>query len=142
MSYRDDAREDRSVVVFGLEGRVFGLDRDDGTKRFEHDVGHGEVEVLIGSDRIFAHCAWGKLHCFHYPTGAPLGSAMLPGNYDGRPTMLLDGDRLYICTGGEVTCVGLDGAVLWHEPMHGKGVGSMSIAVPGRARQADDIGSK
>ncbi len=136
--YRANADEDRSVVVFGLNGRIIALDVSTGSRKFEHQVGRGEVELLIEDERIYAVTADRRLYCFTYPSGRALGSTKLPGTYASRPTMLMDSGRLFICSGGEVVCTNLDGGVLWHDPMTGKGLGSMSIGLPGVTRQADD----
>lgn len=135
--YRESADEDRSVAVFGLNGRVFGIDAASGRRLFEHQVGSGDIELEVGHGRVFAHPHGAELFVFEYPSGRQIGHTRLPGDWPGRATMLLYDQRLFVCTGGEVTCVNLDGQVLWHDPMKGKGVGSVAIAFPGTRRVVD-----
>ncbi len=142
--YRRSAEEDRSILVVGLNGRVFGVDPATGAHVWEHalsSVPSGEVELMIHGARVFASNGR-KLACFEYPSGRPVGVVDIPGAYKGRPTMLLENDRLLVATRGELSCYNMDGQLLWHDPFAGKGVGSMSLGFPGNVRQADDIGSQ
>jgi outer membrane protein assembly factor BamB len=152
--YRTSAAEDRSVLVAGLKGRIFGIDARSGERLWEHaivgegglfgaSVAAGEVEILVEGDRIFAKASGPTLALFEYPSGRLLGQLQVPGSYHGRSTMLLENGLLFVASGGEITCVRADdGAVLWHDPMSGKGIGSVALAFPGKVRQADDAGSR
>jgi outer membrane protein assembly factor BamB len=141
--YRTDADPDRPVLVVAFNGRVFGLDARTGQRQWSHDItpGHGEVELVVQSGKLFA--AVGRtLLCIAYPTGELLGKTTLPGTYQSRPTMMVNGDLLYVASGGELTCLDASGKPLWHEPFVGKGIGSIALGFPGDVRQADDVGSK
>ena len=142
MTYRDSSAPDRSLLVIGLNGRVIGIDRNTGARRFEHDIGgRSEVELAILDNRIFATTGR-PLYCFEYPTGKLLGTAAIPGSYTGRPTMLIDGRHLILATRGEVACFDDQGHLLWFDPLPGRGVGSVALGFPNNVRQADDIGSE
>ena len=144
--YRRNAAEDRSLLVAAFAGRVFGIDARTGERRWEHRIGGalagGEIELLVEGDRIFAKGSGPTLALLEYPTGRLVGQLELPGTYHGRSTMLLEGGLLFVASRGEITCVrAADAAVVWHDPMKGKGIGSVALAFPGRMRQADDPGS-
>lgn len=139
--YRMDNDSDRPVLVVAFNGRVFGLDARTGQRVWSHDIkpGHGEVELVVQPNRVFA-AAGRTLVCLAYPTGELLGKTTLPGTYESRPTMMANGDLLYVATGGELTCVDAAGRALWHEPFVGKGLGSIALGFPGDVRQADERG--
>jgi len=140
--YRDSAAEDRSILVVGLNSRVFGVDPASGRRVWEHlldSTPAGEVELLVHGGRVFA--TNGRvLACLEYPSGRLVGTRHLPGTFKGRPTMLLEAGRLFVGTRGELTCYDMDGHELWHDGFPGKGVGSMSLGFPDNVRQADDAG--
>lgn len=131
------------MLVVGLNGRLMAFDAHSGASRWEHKLptGHGEVEVLVHEGRVYASSGF-QLMCISYPDGRLLGTIDLPGTYKGRPTMLLEGCRLYVGLLGEICCFDLDGQLLWHDGLAGKGVGSVSLGFPDNVRQADDKGAK
>jgi hypothetical protein len=142
--YRDDAAEDRSILVVGLNGRVLGMQRRTGQILWEHQLQEwvsGEIEILIHRGRVYA-LGQHLLLLIDYATGTKLRETRLPGTFRGRSVLLLDGDQLFIGTGGEVSCFDLDGNALWHDPLKGRGVGAVGLAFPGNARQADTAGSR
>jgi outer membrane protein assembly factor BamB len=140
--YREDGSEDRSILVVAFTRKLFGLDPRNGSVVWENAIqGHGEIEVIIAHERVFA-ITWSHLHAFHYPSGRPLGEVALPGRYKGRPSVVLERGFLYVAGSGEVTCFDLDGRVIWLQPFTGKGVGRISLGFPGNVRQADDVGSQ
>jgi outer membrane protein assembly factor BamB len=141
--YRDDAREDRSILVVAFGGNVFGIDPVSGAIEWERklDSMYRDVEIQIAHGRVFAATAT-ALHAFDYPSGKPLGVVKIPDQYKGRPTMVLERDRIYIGSAGEVTCFSLEGTVLWMQGFEGKGMGGVALGFPGNVRQADAIGSR
>lgn len=51
------------------------------------------------------------------------------GSFGGVPMLLLDGDRVVVSVNGYLTCLDAQsGAVLWHNPLKGEGVGLVSLA--------------
>jgi len=47
--------------------------------------------------------------------------------------LLLDGDRLYATSGGELFCLdALTGRLLWHNPLSGLGLGLVTLATAGK----------
>ena len=140
--YRD---AETAVLVIAFNGRIFGLDPATGQQRWAYDIGNdfarNEVELLISTSRIYA-CDGRSLVCLEYPSGRWLGSTPLPPRGQGRPTMVLQGDRLYVATRGVVTCFDDGGKMVWHEPFGGSGYGSVALGFPGNVRQADDAGTR
>lgn len=142
MTYREDGREDRSILVTAFNGTLFGLDPTTGAVRWRHALGHGgTVELQLHAGRVFASTSQ-ALFCFEYPSGVLLGQVRIPTKYWGRPTMLIEGDRVFLGTSGELSCFDLSGNVLWTQPFQGDGLGAMALAFPGNVRQADDLGSR
>jgi len=140
--YREQGGVGHSVLVVALSGRVLGMQVADGRVLWEQELGAPEeVEVLIFGDRIYASNGR-NLYVLRYPDGAQLLSLALPGTYLGRATMVIEGDRLFVATRGEISCFALDGGLLWHDGLRGRGVGSIALGFPGNFRQADDIGSQ
>jgi outer membrane protein assembly factor BamB len=141
--YRKDASEDRSVLVVGLNRRVMGFDAHSGKPRWEHVLpqGSSEVEIVVHEGRVYASSGY-QLMCLGYPDGRLIDTIALPGTYKGRPTMLVEGDRLYVGLRGEICCFDLAGQLLWHDGLSGKGVGSVSLGFPDNVRQADDRGTQ
>jgi len=141
--YRQDASEDRSVLVIGLHGRVMAFDAHSGVQRWEHTVGHGsgKVELIVHARRVFASTGW-ELLCLAYPSGRQLSKVTLPTSYNGRVTMLLEGERLNSGSNGEICCFDLEGQLQWHDGLTGKGLGSVSLGFPDNVRSADDVGAR
>ena len=122
------------VVAFG--DRLFGMRREDGAVLFEHEVPFNPDVEVVGN-RIIV-CGGGcAVCCFEYPSGRPLGRAEVEMSQSYRPTMLIEGDRIFIGASGQVACLDLDGRVLWTEKFKGKGMSPVAFAMPGVARQAD-----
>ncbi|HBQ15161.1 MAG TPA: hypothetical protein DEF51_29910 [Myxococcales bacterium] len=141
--YRESAAQDRSLLVVAFAARVFGLKPDDGSVAWEHVMsGGGEVEIQVHRGRVFATTGR-ELHCLDYLTGRVIGKVTVPDRYKGRPTMVIERDRLYLGSAGEVTCFALDdGRVLWSQGFPGRGLGGVALGFPGNLRQADDRGSQ
>ncbi|MEC7519869.1 MAG: PQQ-binding-like beta-propeller repeat protein [Myxococcota bacterium] len=141
--YRESGAEDRSILVVAFAGKVFGIAPADGSVRWEHSVAYaGAVELQIHGGRVFASTG-ASLHCLDYATGRLLGKVQVPDRYKGRPSMVIEGDRLYLGSQGEVTCFRLsDGAALWTQGLEGKGLGRVALGFPGNVRQADDAGTR
>ena len=142
--YREDEQEERTVLVVGLNGRVIGMQRRSGQILWEHQLGEwvsGAVEVFLLRGRVYAV---GSQHLvlIDYATGQKLREVKLPGTFHGRSVVLVDGDQLFVGTNGEVASYDLDGNLLWHDPLKGRGIGAVGLAFPGNARQADSIGSR
>lgn len=141
MTYRQDGSEDRSVLVIGLSGNVIGIDPASGAALWEHKLRMGsEIELVVQGNRVFA-CSYRTLACIDYPSGHLVGQVEIDTKHPGRATMLLEGDRLFVATHGELFAFTLDGKQLWKQPLKGKGIGCISLGFPGNVRQADDTGN-
>ncbi|HJL18566.1 MAG TPA: PQQ-binding-like beta-propeller repeat protein [Sandaracinaceae bacterium LLY-WYZ-13_1] len=137
--YRESAAEDRSLLVVAFAGQIFGIEASDGSIRWEHRVDYGaEVEVLVRHGRVYATMMGKELHCLDYATGRLLGKVPIPDTYKGRPTMVIERDRIYVGSQGEVSCFTIDGHHLWTQGFAGKGTGNVALGFPGNVRQADD----
>jgi hypothetical protein len=68
-----------------------------------------------------------------------LGRTPIPAQYGGRGTLLVDGHQLFTGVCGEIVCFDWNGALLWHDPLKGRGIAPMSLGLPGNVRQADRV---
>ncbi len=125
------------MLVVAFSGSIFGLDGATGATRWEHSLAYnGEVELLIQHGRVYATTGL-ALHCFDYASGRVLGKVHIPDRYKGRPSMVIERDRIYVGSGGEVTCFSIGGEALWTQGFSGKGIGRVALGFPGNVRQAD-----
>ncbi|MBK7585135.1 MAG: PQQ-binding-like beta-propeller repeat protein [Myxococcales bacterium] len=138
--YRQSADEDRSILVSAFNGKVFGIERSTGQIRwkFPGRIG-GEVELAVGAGVVVA-CASKQLAFLEYATGRPLRIVDLVGEFPTRAIMLIDGSQIFVARAGEITCYTTSGDLLWSQPLIGEGIGHVSLALPGNARQADQSG--
>lgn len=138
--YRESAEEDRSILVTAFNGKVFGIDRATGQVRWKFaGPSHGEVELVVGSGVVVA-CGTKQLCFIELATGRPLRVVELVGQFAQRPIMLIDGPHIFVARAGEIGCYTTSGDWLWAQPLTGEGMGHMSLALPGNARQADQTG--
>jgi outer membrane protein assembly factor BamB len=128
-----------NVIVAAFSGRIFGLDARNGEVIWEHelDTAGNPIALLITADAIYA-ATFHNLACLHYPSGRRVWS--VPTRIGGRATLLLEGDRLLVGKNGEVECFTLAGESSWHNGFKGKGIGPVSLGVPGNVAQADESG--
>jgi hypothetical protein len=135
--YRNSAEEDRSILVAAFSGKVFGIDRATGQVRWKFTgLTHGVIELAVGLGVVVA-CGIKELVFIELASGRSLRRVDLVGEYAGRPIMLIDGPHIFVARGGEVGCYTTVGDCLWSQPFTGEGLGHMSLALPGNARQAD-----
>ncbi len=137
--YQQTADEDRSILVTAFNGKVFGVDRATGQVRWKFPgPKHGEIELAVGSGVVVA-CAAKQLAFIEYATGRPLRVVDLVGEFPTRTVMLIDGPHIFAARAGEISCYSTGGDWLWTQPLKGEGLGDMSLALPGNARQADRV---
>jgi outer membrane protein assembly factor BamB len=141
--YRENAAEDRSIIITAFSGKIFGLERASGKIVWSAELESygGEVDIFIESGVVVA-CTRSRLALLDYKTGRSLAYVALVGEYAGRPTMIVDQGQIIIARSGEIACYALNGQALWLQPFQGMGFGSVSVGLPGNIRQADDVGSK
>ncbi len=140
--YRESANEDRSILVTAFAGKLFGLHRDDGCIAWTRLLGGGhEVEILIDCGRVYA-TQGREVHCVDYETGELVWEVKMPNAYEGRPTMVVERDHLFVGSAGEVSCLSLQGEVVWTQHFVNMGIGAVALGFPGNVRQAADWGGK
>jgi outer membrane protein assembly factor BamB len=129
--------ESSRCVVVAFSGRVFGLDPASGAIVWEHeiDTAGNATALAITETHVYA-ASFRELTCFRYPSGELAWTVST--TKIGRTTLLLEDDKLLVAKAGEVECFTLDGKQLWHNRFKGKGIGYVSIGVPGNVMQADE----
>lgn len=135
--YRNDSRSDRSILVVAFGRQILGLDPGTGAVRWEYPMKSLlEIELIERDGRLYCANAM-RLVCLGYPGGEPIFDVEIPGEFNNRPSLVLEEGRLFLASGGEVTAFDLDGNVLWHNRLEGRGVGRVALGFPGNFRQAD-----
>jgi outer membrane protein assembly factor BamB len=138
MVYRE--LEDRSILLVGINGRVIGLDRETGAVRWDNGLeggGIGKVFLHIIGDRVLASAHGGGLFCLRYATGETLWTKTTSSQ--GLSTIIVDRDVIFVGKGGEVDAFTLDGELLWSQPLKGRGMIGVSLALPGNVQQSDAV---
>jgi outer membrane protein assembly factor BamB len=131
------------ILVTAFTNQIFGLDVASGQIRWEvvPPIGYGEIELAVEEGVVIAANS-NVVTFIDYASGYVHAVVPIPGDYSRRPTMIVEGDRVYVARNGETVCMTTRGQIVWVQPFKGKGMGSVSLALPGNVRQADDIGSK
>lgn len=146
MSYRDGAGplpRDRSILVVGLNGKVYGIDRATGELRWRNDLkggGFGEVFLAVDYGVIVASAGGAMMYCLDYLTGQERWRAATQAS--GRATILIEPDHIVCAKGGYVDAYTVEGRRLWSQPLSGAGVGRVALGYPGNVVQADDPGTE
>jgi len=135
--YRENATEDRSLLIVALSGNVMALDARSGKRRWEYALGGVATEVLVHGGRVYVVGSQRPFVVLEYATGREMVKHANLATWNGRPTMLIDQGRVFVASGGEVFCFDLEGELLWQNEMKGRGIGSIALALPDHARQAD-----
>lgn len=144
MDYRSSAgplEPDRSVLVVGLKGRVFGIDRQTGKALWRNDLpggGGDEVFLAIGYGAVLASAQGPMIYCLDYLTGHERWK--WPTHTSGRATILIEPDHIVCAKSGYLDCFSPEGRLLWAQPLYGAGVGRISLGYPENVAQADDAG--
>lgn len=144
MDYRATAevlQPDRSILVIGLNGNVYGVARDTGELCWRHDgEGTGEVFLAVGYGVVVVSSNDATLCCLDYLTGRERWTARTRAS--GRATILIEPDHIVCAKNGYIDCFTPNGAPLWQQPLEGAGLGAVALGYPGNVAQADDRGTK
>ncbi|WP_437971216.1 PQQ-binding-like beta-propeller repeat protein [Sorangium sp. So ce260] len=126
------------VLVAAFRDQIFGVDPVTGHVVWEYKqsgVGFCSTALLITPAAIYA-AGFSRVSCLHYPTGELRWE--VKAATQGRATLLLEGDRLFVAKQGEVECFSLTGQSLWHNQFKSKGMGPVALGVPDNVAQPDD----
>jgi len=142
-SYRENAQEDRSLLITGFANQIFAVDRATGQVRWQFRFGekaiYREVELAI-EDGVVIACTSEELVFLDYRSGHVHTRVPLQHVEQIRSVMLVDQGHLYISGDGDLSCYTNRGHHVWTQPFEGAGYGAVGLALPGNVRQADDIG--
>jgi hypothetical protein len=125
-----DYRPSILIVAFGKN--VFGLDPATGARRWERsDFGfYPRLHVMEHATLVLAQ----ELHCLENAGGRTLWKA----DTLGETLLYPGGETAFVAGLGETFAVRIrDGHILWHEKFSGKGMGEVSLGVPGMSVQLD-----
>jgi outer membrane protein assembly factor BamB len=144
--YRDAPKPlpvDRSVLVVGLNGRVFGMSRTSGEILWENGLeggGYGEVALAIGYGVVIASASGRMVFCLDYLTGKTRWEQTTSAH--GRASIVIEPDIIICSKNGYTDAFDPRGTMLWSQPLSGKGTGSIALGFPGNVIQADDAGTR
>ncbi|MCC6876548.1 MAG: PQQ-binding-like beta-propeller repeat protein [Sandaracinaceae bacterium] len=143
-----EAADDRPILVVAGEGTVTGYERLTGKQVWRHEIRvHGlfgearsfsAIDIAIHGGRVYALSS-SRILCVDYLTGAPLGQVDLSG-VTSRPSLLVDGDLIFVGQRDGIYCYGLDGQLRWSVPHDGLSREGPALGLPGNIRQMDDTG--
>ena len=144
MVYRDPIDPDRAILVVGINGMVYGLDRVTGATRWSNVLsygGHGEVFVAWRHDVLVVSADANQVYRLDPLTGDTRWRA--PTSGEGRATIVIEPDCIVVGKGSRIDCFDLDGHRLWSRAVSGGGKGHWRAALgfPGNVAQADEPGS-
>ncbi|MGE5185663.1 MAG: PQQ-binding-like beta-propeller repeat protein [Acidobacteriota bacterium] len=146
MDYRaapSQPQPDRSVLVVGLSGHVYAIDRATGELRWHNDLsggGLGHVAIAVGYGVVIASAGGAAVFCIDYLGGETRWQQPTHGR--GRATILIEADQIVVAKGGHVDCFSPEGHRLWGQPLRGAGMGRAALGYPGNVVQSDDPGSE
>jgi outer membrane protein assembly factor BamB len=129
---------DRSILIVGLAGRVYGIDRATGELRWTNVLGEqslGYVTIAVAYGVVVASPETPGIYCIEYLTGALRWQQRTQAS--GRATLLVEPEQIVCAKSGYIDAYAPDGRVVWHQPMRGAGQASTSLGYPGNVAQAD-----
>ena len=134
---------DRSLLIVGIRGHVYAIDRDSGQLRWHNELPGGgleEVALAVGYGVVVASARGRRLFCLDYLTGQTRWEAATQSG--GRATILIEPDQIVCAKAGYLDCFAPDGTQKWSQPLRGAGTGRAALGYPGNVVQADDIGNQ
>lgn len=137
------AEADRSILVVGIGGFLYGVDRMTGQARWQNELpggGHGEVFIGLRYGVLAVSATDDVLFRIDYWTGQTLWSQRTRGS--GRATILVEPDLIVVGKGGYINAFDHFGRPLWLQELKGRGWGRLALGFPGNVAQADDPGSE
>jgi outer membrane protein assembly factor BamB len=126
-----------SLLFVQLGGFLHGINRETGQTTWETELGVGRGQLVCVKDRVYVAAESKKLFILNANTGKLEATTSFRG-MGQAPTILADGDRIFVTSGGTLNAFDLDGEVLWSNPFKGRGNGSMGLATATADRQADE----
>jgi outer membrane protein assembly factor BamB len=129
MEYRNSPTAKGPLVV-AFNGRIFGIERHDGSIRWEHQLQSAAFPVVrftIYEGRIYVG-NHDRLWCIDYETGETHWNTRL--RFTSVTGVLCDGHRVFVASSGELECVSLSGELLWENGFDGKGYGELALGIP------------
>lgn len=148
MTQKDESNGGRQILVVAGQSAVRGFDRDTGDPVWSFEIRGtpglfvgparvpGAIELAIHGDRVIA-ATTERLVWLDYATGALITDVRL-GARGHRPSFVIDGDRIYLATGVDLACYGLDGKLEWRRKLgEWDAVHAFALGFPGNLRQGD-----
>jgi outer membrane protein assembly factor BamB len=145
-SYREDAADDRSLLLVAANDEVIAYRRTDGVVAWRQSMPTvkvfgvvasdiGPLEIAIVNGRVYVGLR-DRIVCLDYKSGAVIGQVPLPEAVR-RPCFLIDGEHMYIVATETMICMSLDGRLVWQSP-HGLSLmDGPALALPGNIRLGD-----
>jgi outer membrane protein assembly factor BamB len=136
MVYRSAPSAHPLVLLYGTAATA--LDRETGALVWEYEMARRASRMAFAADRVFVLDVDCVVHCLDAHTGRLVGKVEADRAAHWGAALLLEGDRMYVATSGSVTCLSMDGAVLWKRAHDPAGAGVLAgLGVPGQVMQPD-----
>jgi len=129
------------VLVVGLNGKLFGLERATGEPRWSFELPgwqRGEVFLAIRYGLVVASSHVDSISALDYLTGTLRWTSAT--TQSGRATIVVEHDVIVCAKNGYLDCYDHQGARRWAQPLSGQGLGRAALGFPGNVAQADDVG--
>jgi len=120
-----------------LGGVLHAIDTQTGNVAWETPIAAGRVQLLVHQERIYVACEFGSFEILNANTGSPLKKVRISGSGHAA-TLLIEGDKVFVTCGGELTAFDLNGTLLWCNKFSGRGNGALALATATQNRQADE----
>ncbi|AKF09009.1 PQQ-binding-like beta-propeller repeat protein [Sandaracinus amylolyticus] len=146
--HRENADE-RSILVVAGNAEICGYERATGRLLWKHELTTkilgmtaklgGAVDLEIRAGRVYVTSRQAIL-CLDYRTGTKIGEVKLASS-SLRPTLLVDGDHLYVASSTTIECFTMNGERVWGVQRDGMfGSDGFALGFPGNIRQGDERG--
>jgi outer membrane protein assembly factor BamB len=135
--------ESSPLLITAFHGRVFGIDRQSGEIIWKVKMGTavdmGEAVELAVDDDVVVACTRNGLAFIDYQTGTVHKLIQRDDVASGarRPTMIIDGNRIFVTGFGALACYTVKGDLVWEQRFKSEGFGDLAIGFPHKVRQAD-----
>lgn len=116
---------------------VLALDQRTGDQVWETLLPLGRSQVIAHDKRVYIASEQAGLCVLDASNGEMTKQVALSGSGQA-PTLLIEGERVFVSCGGEIQAFDLEGELLWTNACEGKGNGPVSMATMNSDRQADE----
>lgn len=131
----NDALKD--LLFVGISGCVAAFHKKTGEKVWETLIRSCPHQLCVEKERVYVAMQGGDLYILSAHTGEIVKKSSFPGRGQ-NPTLLVEGDYVFVTAGGEVTTFDLEGNLQWTNPFKDYGNNMIALATISKDRQGDE----